>query len=465
MQPREPTQSRDRGPADAAKPAESAPGSAGPDAARARMASELRQHGHALSPSVQEAFATVPRHVFVPEIGPTAAYRDEALVIKCGPDGLPISSSSQPAMMAIMLDQLRLRPGHRVLEIGTGSGYNAAVMSAVVGPAGEVVTVDIDPELVARAQASLLAAGADAVTVYCADGGYGDPEGAPFDRIIVTAGAWDIAPAWLDQLVPDGCLVLPLSIRGIQLSVCLERLGRAWLSTSACRCGFVRMLGAFAGPEDVIRLDRPSALVFQVSDGSPVDPDALAAALAGDACDEAVPVPLDSLADLADLDLWLTMTAGKLDRLTVLGTPGGWLSLAPPPPFGALVSSGTDAGRLGVGVLLPVGADYDSAGLGATAAEAGPGSAGPTPEGGTSPEPPDGWTAAVVRGLGPGGRVLAARLAALSDRWDELGRPGPGELEVLVWQADDAPTRPAPNWLVLRRPSVTIATGWPAGPR
>jgi len=108
-------------------------------AARARLVTELRHRGSGLSRSVQNAFARVPRHVFVPEVGPAAAYRDEAFVIKCGPDGMPVSSSSQPAMMAIMLDQLGLRPGHRVLEIGTGSGYNAAVMAAVVGPDGEVV--------------------------------------------------------------------------------------------------------------------------------------------------------------------------------------------------------------------------------------------------------------------------------------------------------------------------------------
>jgi protein-L-isoaspartate(D-aspartate) O-methyltransferase len=465
MQPREPTQSDDRDPAISAEPTEPAatsprPDAAppGPDAARAQMASELRQHGHALSRSVQDAFATVPRHLFVPEIGPAAAYRDEALVIKCGPDGLPISSSSQPAMMAIMLDQLGLRPGHRVLEIGTGSGYNAAVMSAVVGPAGEVVTMDIDPELVARAQASLLAAGADGVTVYCADGGYGDPGGAPFDRIIVTAGAWDIAPAWLDQLVPGGCLVLPLSIRGIQLSVCLERLGRGWLSTSACRCGFVRMLGAFAGPEDVMRLDTPS-LVFQVSDGNPVDPDALAAALAGEACDVAVPIELAGIAELADLDLWLTMTAGRLDRLTVLSAPGGWVSLTPLPPFGALVSSGTDADRLGIGMLLPLGFDRDVAEPSTSRAPE------PGPEAASMPlsDSGGGWPAAAVRGLGPGGRSLAARLAGLCDRWAQLGRPASSEIQVVVWQAGDAPSRPGPDWLVLRRPSVTIAAGWSRG--
>ena len=279
MQSREPPWTRQADQPDSSEhvPAEEG----GPDAARARLASELRRHGPPLSASVHAAFARVPRHVFVPEMEPAAAYRDQAFVIKCGPDGLPVSSSSQPAMMAIMLDQLELQPGHRVLEIGTGTGYNAAVMSAVVGPGGEVVTIDIDPELVARARSSLLAAGYDTVTVKCADGGYGDPGGAPFDRIIVTAGAWDIAPAWLAQLGPGGRLVLPLSVRGIQLSVGLQRAGEAWLSTSAWRCGFVRMLGAFAGPEEVIRLGEPSALAFQVSDGYPVDAQALWAALAG----------------------------------------------------------------------------------------------------------------------------------------------------------------------------------------
>jgi protein-L-isoaspartate(D-aspartate) O-methyltransferase len=459
------------------------------------MASQLRQQGHPLSPLVQDAFATVPRHVFVPEIGPAAAYRDEALVIKCGPDGLPISSSSQPAMMAIMLDQLGLERGHRVLEIGTGSGYNAAVMSAVVGPEGEVVTIDIDPELVARASGSLRAAGANGVTVYCADGGYGDPTHAPFDRIIVTAGAWDIAPAWLDQLVAGGRLVLPLSIRGIQLSVGLERIARrCWRSTSTCRCGFVRMLGAFAGPETAIRLAEPSDIVFQVSDGNPVDVDALAAALSGEAIDAAVPVVLTNLAELAELDLWLTMTAGRLDRLTVLSAPRGTLSPAPPPPFGALVSSGTDRKLLGLGMLLPVGSGNEEperrlwpvvtseaaqpAAPAQTAAAQSPAASesgalaesSAAAEAASAAEPPAvagqwpalsaGWTAA-VRGLGPGGPELVARLVALSDSWSRLGRPGSREMEVLVWPAGEEPSRVPGQGLVLRRPSVTIAAGWP----
>src|SRR5215469_9383620 len=114
----------------------SIPGDSGADAARARMAAQLRANGRAVSEPVRDAFARVPRHLFVPGIAEAEAYRDEAFVLKCGPDGVPLSSSSQPAMMAIMLEQLDLRPGHRVLEIGTGSGYNAAIMSLVTGPDG-----------------------------------------------------------------------------------------------------------------------------------------------------------------------------------------------------------------------------------------------------------------------------------------------------------------------------------------
>jgi len=410
-------------------------------AARARLASELRHRGRALSRSVQSAFAKVPRHVFVPEVAPADAYRDEAFVIKCGADGMPVSSSSQPAMMAIMLNQLRLQPGHRVLEIGTGSGYNAAVMAAVVGPRGKVISIDIDPELVARARAGLAEAGYDSVTVICADGGFGDPDGAPFDRIIVTAGAWDIAPAWLDQVAAGGLLVLPLSVRGIQLSVALRRDddNDRWQSVSAWRCGFVRMLGAFAGPETAIRLGEPDDLIAQVSDGNAVDPYALQAALAGPPAAEQVLPHAGGLPEVGDLDLWLTMSAAALERVTLLAA-GAWFRLPLPLPAGFLVSHATEANRLGAAMLLP-GA---------------PGSQDFT----HAPAEPG----AVIRGFGPGGPALAGYLAGLARRWAELARPEAQDLQLTVWPASSGPGSAAgpDGTLTLQRPSVCIAVGWPA---
>src|SRR5271170_7592414 len=121
-----------------------------PEEARARLVDELRDSGRLTSPAVEAAFRTVPRHLFLPEMAASQAYQDEAFVIKTGPDGLPVSSSSQPAIMAIMLEQLGLAPGQRVLEVGTGTGYNAALMAYVVGERGSVVSVDIDADMVAR---------------------------------------------------------------------------------------------------------------------------------------------------------------------------------------------------------------------------------------------------------------------------------------------------------------------------
>jgi len=420
-----------------------APGS--PEAARARMAADLMASGRALSRPVRDAFARVPRHLFVPEVGGAAAYRDEAFVLKCGPDGVPLSSSSQPAMMAIMLEQLELQPGHRVLEVGTGSGYNAAVMAAVTGPGGKVVSIDIDCELVERARSSLVAAGFGDVEVQCGDGGYGDPVGAPFDRIIVTAGAWDVAPAWLGQLTADGRLVLPLSVCGIELSVALERTDDGWLSRSACRCGFVRMLGDFARPQLALRIGGPDPVLVQVADGGQIDAAALRDALAGRASDVRTGVQVYDHAELGDLDLWLTLTEPELTRLTVLSAvgrqPGHLL------PLGGLAGHMADASSLGVAALLPAASGAGRLGAGVTA-----------------------------RGYGPGGEALAAHLAARALTWAELGRPGAAEVMLRVRPVPDAEFSPRAETVaeqvrserglvVVDRPSASITIDWqrPAG--
>jgi protein-L-isoaspartate(D-aspartate) O-methyltransferase len=181
---------------------------------------------------VERAFRRVPRHQFLPDVDLEQSYRDASIPTKLE-GGEIVSSSSQPAIMAIMLEQLALRPGQRVLEIGAGTGYNAALLAEIVGPRGQVTAVDIDPDTVARARAALNAAGYSNVRVEPGDGLDGFAESAPYDRVIATVGLGDIPLAFWEQLKTGGRLVLPLTLRGAMKSVAFRKDFRGHLASTS----------------------------------------------------------------------------------------------------------------------------------------------------------------------------------------------------------------------------------------
>ena len=210
------------------------------------LVDDLRDRRLIQSPRLEAAFRTVLRHFFLPGVPLEEVYSDRAISAKQDPSGQWISSSSQPAIMAIMLEQLGLETGHKVLEIGTGPGYNAALMAQLVGETGQVVTVEIEEDLAKAAREHLAVAGFEQVQVLSADGGYGAPEAAPFDRIILTVGSADIPPAWWDQLKQDGRLVLPLILRGSMKSIAFQQVEEHLESLSVNDCGFIALRGDFA---------------------------------------------------------------------------------------------------------------------------------------------------------------------------------------------------------------------------
>jgi protein-L-isoaspartate(D-aspartate) O-methyltransferase len=345
------------------------------------------------------------------------------------------SSASQPSMMAIMLEQLDLRPGQRVLEIGAGTGYNAALMATVVGRGGAVTAVDIDRELVDAAAEHLAAArphlsSADAadVALVCGDGALGHPDGAPYDRIVLTVGADDVRPEWVEQLAPGGRLLLPLSVRGSQLSVALDlgEDGRLH-SDSVQSCMFIRLRGIGSSTAATVALGGLGLSVEITSDGVPPDPARLAAALADPGPPVRLPFPLRQ-ADVWDgFGLWLALTEPGTCRL--VGDPDG-------------TALGDD--------LLPVGSG--TATLALTTAD------GPLGAAAIVRTPND---RQAIRPFGPAGVDLAAVLVGSLQAWAAMGRPSAPDWHFTVSPGEAAET--APGVVPKRHASlVAEARGRPA---
>jgi protein-L-isoaspartate(D-aspartate) O-methyltransferase len=274
----------------------------------ARIAAQYESLGLVLTPDLRRALLTVPRHLFAEgNADLEAAYADQnAIVTKRDERGLALSSLSAPWLQALMIGQAGVRPGMRVMEIGSG-GYNAALLREIVGDEGQVVTVDIDAEVTDRANRTLAAAGYTDIEVICADAEYALTPAATFDAIIVTVGSWDIPPAWSAQLAPDGRLVVPLRTHGITRSWALRYQNGALVSTGQLMCGFVPMQGAGAYRRDYFPLLDGAVGLWQDEEEA-VETGELTGVLSQPRVEAWSGVTVAPMVSFADLDLWLATT-------------------------------------------------------------------------------------------------------------------------------------------------------------
>lgn len=206
---------------------------------RVMVAEQIRDRG-VDSPRVLEALLTVPRHLFVPAEYISVAYEDKPLPIGEG------QTISQPYMVAAMTAALELTGSERVLEVGTGSGYQAAVLSLL---AREVYTVESHASLAEAARERLARLGYTNVQVHAGDGTLGLPDAAPFDAIVVAAAAPRVPPTLVEQLAEGGRLVIPVGQPDQQELLQVRKTGGRTTSCALNYCRFVPLVGRYGWPE------------------------------------------------------------------------------------------------------------------------------------------------------------------------------------------------------------------------
>jgi protein-L-isoaspartate(D-aspartate) O-methyltransferase len=390
---------------------------------RAALADYIRGRKTFRTSRVEDAFRTVPRHVFLPGVDLETAYAPRQVVTKRADDGTAVSSASSPNLVAEMLELLDVQFGHRILEIGAATGINAALLAELAGPTGQVVTIELDDDLATGARAGLAAAGYHQVQVICGDGALGHAASAPYDRIIVTAGAWDIVPAWWQQLAVAGRLVVPLRLHGSGLTRVLafdlhqpDRL----VSTSAQVCGFVPMRGTAEQAEHHVRLD--DGVVLKLDTADLPDEAALAHALTHPAHEHWTGVQVHDEEPAEHLDLWLTTTSpNSFGRLSV-GSAARASGLVNP----ALRWAGAtlyDGGTIAYIAVQPHSDDTNELG---------------------------------ILAHGPDSRRLAAQASDLLHRWD---RERPGQPTITARPAGP-PHDQTPSAAPIDRPHTQLAITW-----
>lgn len=396
---------------------------------RAGLVGELLKDATIISAPVEAAMRAIPRHLFAPEASLTDAYSPyDAVVTKWDEDGNALSSVSAPQVQAFMLEQAEITAGMRVLEIGSG-GYNAALLAELVGPTGLVVTVDIDTEVTERARLLLDKAGYPQVVVIHTDAEEGLAEHAPYDRVLVTAGVWDVPPVWISQLAAGGRLLVPFRMRGLTRTLAFEHVaddeGGYLVSRSSKLFGFVPVQGRGAHQGTLVVL-RGGEITLRFDDNHPVDPDLIATAFT-----------------TPQVQQWSGVTIGRTESMDTVQM---WLATVAPGFCSLVIDPALDTGL----VTLPSQRTW------AWAVVAGDSIAYLTTRSAAEPT-------SVEFGLdafGPKATTLAELMAGHLRSWDREHRGGPGP-QIRIYPAGTPDARlPVGHVIDKRHSRVTIS--WPA---
>ncbi|MFH9227676.1 methyltransferase, FxLD system [Streptomyces lydicus] len=403
------------------------------DAARLRNAlvDKIRESGYARTPAVETALRTVPRHLFVPDASLEDAYANTQVNIKYDTDGTSISCASQPGIVALMLDQLEAQPGERILELGAGTGYNAALLAHLVGATGHVTTIDVDDDLVEGARAHLAAAGFTNVEALTRDGAVGHVEGAPYDRIIATVGAHGVPHAWMQQLAPGGRLVVPQRLKGsVSRSIAYEQRDGRWTSVSSKMNTFMPLRRGIADDDRrVIPLSTDGSVRLQAPAGQPIDAEALAGVLEQPRTEEWTGMMVRAMESPEWMELFVScsLPSGLIRMLFPKDAKGTALTEDPYPSSTVAVDKGA------ITYLARRLSDQK------------------TPEGGKL------WEFGVI-GHGPGSDELTAKVADTIRTWDREYRDREARFEI---QHLDAPAiEQTPGLFALETPLNHIVVDW-----
>ena len=391
----------------------------------------LREREAVRTPGIEAVLRSVPRDLFLPGVPLDQAYADNPVATKTDAAGNAVSAASQPTIVAVMLEQLGVRPGQRVLEIGAGTGYNAALLGSLVGPTGRVTTVDVDPDIVDGARAHLAAAGVRNVDVVLGDGVRGHPGGAPYDRCVATVGAYETPAAWWEQLRPGGRLVVPLRLRGAATrSIAFARDPDAdgWRGVSSELAFFMPLRGIGDDAPRTVAVGPGNEVTLEVHRDQSVDGRSLAGVLGTERHESWSGALFPPTASYEWLDLWLACTLpGALMRMSVQWRVGSRRRVAPLFGWGSMAT--VQGGDLAYLTARP---------------------AAPAADGGRLRE-------VGVIGHGPTGRGLAESVAGQIRRWDEEYRSRTVRFEIPDRQvAGD----PGAGRFVLDRPHHPVAVSW-----